>query len=287
MKAEESKLEENELAASLSRAWASLKSGSGVTVTVIAILGIVIAVSIGWSSYSSSKAAKAAKLWTELDQLPDLLALREFLKKNPEGMPGRTARFQLARALMGPEGIDKVGTSDETARNRAVECIEEAKGLYIKLAAEAKSEPLLASEALLAIGKAEEILLSVAKVPGSSESRGSLEKAIEYYTKVQNQYPNTPAKLEAAKRLKDLQDYPKDVTDFYTELAKDYGPKKPVEFPKFDIRPTEPTPAKKDEPKAEVKKDEPKAAEPVKKDEAKTPEPVKKDEPKAADPAKK
>jgi outer membrane biosynthesis protein TonB len=187
-------------------------------------------------------------------------------------------------------------------RSAAAAQIEKSRDLYSQIAKDTATDPILLREALLSAAKAEESLVGIPKTDNPTETRGNLDRALEWYQELANRYPDSFQGKEAAKRAKEIQTNKQQIVDFYRLLAKTFAPpelpKLPdapkVETPKIDIPKPDPlkteTPKgdvpkldlpKSDSPKTETPKVEPKKEEP--KLEPKKEEP-KKNAPKTVDP---
>jgi hypothetical protein len=220
MKAEHRKeLQTNELADRLGRLLQSVKSGSSSTsfyLWVVIIL-LVVAAILAWRSYSEWIFASRSTLWlkvssaAEVEDLQDLDKLANDHRGTP---PARAARFQMARLKLN-QGLESLFSEN---RSTAIERIQEARDLYEALAAESTGTPLLAQEALMGLAKAEEALVGVPKGNNPKESRGSLEQALEWYTKLAEKYPDSFLGKAAAERAQMLEGNHQQVQDFYLRL---------------------------------------------------------------------
>lgn len=286
-------LETNALGEALLTNWQKFKAGQLISYKWMGIILIAIAAVFLLIYILSEKAAERSKLWIELENANTRSGLAEFAEKNPNTVAGHVAELDLARFLLGPEGIDKLPTSrDEAERKTAVENIEKARELFTKLLDAFKDQPIMRVQCLVGLAKSEAAFIGLNK-PGTFDSMGKVEKLIEWLDKLAEAADGTPWAEEAKKMSNSLKSGGKAKEEFVNVQRSLYtlsvlpgagdGPKTPTN--PFDPIPGlpggDPKPPKKDE--------TPKTPEPPKKDETlKTPEPPKKDEtPKTPEPPKK
>jgi hypothetical protein len=303
MKAEERKhLKENELANWLSGLWSGKGDDSGRASTLWAVLAVVaigLIAFVIWRYFAGATANTRASQWVDFEQAVELSQLEGIAESNRNTPIGRTAQAQIARQSL-QEGLDRLGSP--LTRSAAAAQIEKSRDLYSQIAKDTATDPILLREALLSAAKAEESLVGIPKTDNPTETRGNLDRALEWYQELANRYPDSFQGKEAAKRAKEIQTNKQQIVDFYRLLAKTFAPpelpKLPdapkVETPKIDIPKPDPlkteTPKgdvpkldlpKSDSPKTETPKVEPKKEEP--KLEPKKEEP-KKNAPKTVDP---
>src|SRR5207237_180985 len=129
----EPKVEPNALASSLNSGWDKFKQGKLISYPMMALILVIVA-AIGVTVYitRSNRKAESAK-WVELDSLGSITSLEEFAKKNPNTIQGRIAALDVARAQLGPEGIDLFAAPNSDVRKKAVESVEKARESFAKL----------------------------------------------------------------------------------------------------------------------------------------------------------
>jgi len=184
--------------------WDKFKQGKLISYKAMGII-LIVATAIGVTIYIlSEKSRLIPKQWMELESVNTLSQLQEFATKNPNSMVGRAAEMDRARVLLGPDGIEKLTTSrDEGERKRAIENIEEARSLMLKLIDQLKDEPILKLECLVGMAKSEAALIGVPKEGGApTDYRGSVEKLLEWLDKVVQAGEGTPW-ADDAKKLSD------------------------------------------------------------------------------------
>jgi hypothetical protein len=285
------KLETNALGETLITGWQKFKAGQLISYKWMAVILIaVVAIFLG-IYILSEKASERSKLWIELENANTRSGLVEFAEKNPNTVAGHVAELDLARFLLGPEGIDKLPTSrDEAERKTAIENIEKSRELFTKLLDAFKDQPIMQVQCLVGLAKSEAAFIGLTK-PGTLESMGSMEKLIEWLDKLAVAADGTPWGDEAKKMSDSIKGLGKTKEEFERVQRSLYtlsvlpglgdGPKPPT-------NPFDPIPGL---PGGDPKPPTPKAPEPPKKDAVtpKPPEPPKKDAvtPKPPEPPKK
>lgn len=212
MKAEHRKeLETNVLADRMGKVVESLRGGPQGPIRIgIALALVVIAIGLGFYLFNSSY-TDTSKLWTQLDAAKNTKELEELAATSSGTIPGRTARFELARIFLA-DGVQNLGSSLKlpdsplTAHESAVEKLEQARNLYGELANEVRNETLLTQEAMMGMAKAEESLCGSAKADDPKEQRGTLERALELYQMLADAQPETFQTRAAKEKVKELQD---------------------------------------------------------------------------------
>jgi hypothetical protein len=236
MKAEHRKqLETNELAKRVSSTVESAKLHPQRIGVIVAVIVLLVAGGIGWYYYSSAKTANLSHLWTRLNASADIKDLEEIANDGRGTVPGRVARFQLARRLLTQLGLDQLTAGTAEQRTAAAANIEKARSEYEGLYKEVSgtNEIMLAREALLGQAKAEEALAGVPKADNPSQARGSTEKALSLYREVVQKYPDSFQAKEAEKRVKEFEANRGKIDQFYNQLrealaAKNEPPKPPT-----------------------------------------------------------
>lgn len=176
--------EPNALASALAGSWEQLKQGQLIGYRLMAVV-LLVAAGIGTALYISSSNRKVASAkWTELESLASVPALTEYVEKNPNTPQARIASLDLARAQLGPDGIDRFAAPDPQVRKTAVENVEKARDAFAKLVDEFKGDPLLKTICLLGAARAEAALVGMPKEGQLETFRGDPAKAIEWLDKV-------------------------------------------------------------------------------------------------------
>lgn len=222
MKAEKRKeLHTNELADRMGRLVQTVKSGSKSTSILI---GGLVLVALGtlaaWRYYANESYTTRSALWTRLESAgTGLPELDQLAKAQPETMPSRVARVQLARVRL-QRGLQNLYAELDTERAVAVENVEKARALYEQLARECSDVPLLAQEALMGEAKGEEALAGVPKADNPQEGRGDLNRAMELYQKLAAAYPDSFQGQAAVRRAQELREKREPIQALYGELAR-------------------------------------------------------------------
>ena len=170
------------------------------------------------------------------DAIMEQLAAADTVDKLKEGMEqhrgtfyGSLFKLHLARYLLKTDGLPKLGTDRWDPRNRAAENIENARAYYIELTGELKEKehPALVQESWIGAAQAEEALVGLPKTEGGSDSRGDVNKAIEYYENAAKIFADT----EFSKRYKERADKLKNTKDEFVAAQRAFY--KPVERSAF------------------------------------------------------
>ena len=195
----EPKAEPNALARALSGGWEKFKQGQLLSYPMMALLLLVVTgIGLTWWLVSARRAEQSTR-WTELDGLSSTSGLEEYAKKYPNTTQAKIANLELARAQLGPDGIDKLTSGDAAARKAAVESVEKARESFTKLVDEFKDDPVLKVECMLACAKAEAVLVGMPKEGQLEQFRGDPKKAVEWLDKVAEAAPDTDWGKDAKK----------------------------------------------------------------------------------------
>ena len=320
---EKEELETTALGQNLMHGWQKFKNGQLISYKWMGISLIALAAVLLTWYILSEKAQARSQLWVELENANSRTALEEFASKNPNTLAGHVAEMDLARFLLGPDGMEKLPTArDEAERKTAIDNVEKARELMTKLIDAFKDQPILKVECLAGMAKSEAAFIGLNK-PGTLDPLGSVDKLIEWLDKLAEAADGTPWGDDAKALSNKLKSGGNAKTEFVEVQRKVYvlatpfggdGPKSPLGKSPFDPIPGLPTPdpkpptppmpppitpepAKKDgdpkppvktpdpvpPPKPEPKPPEPKPPEP--KPPVKTPDPV--PPPKPPEPPKK
>lgn len=244
MKAEERKhLQQNELAATIEGWWKGNGKVSSTVWIVAAVLVLGGLLVYAYFYFSKRDDSTKSAAWLELERATDLSQLEKVAEANRGTSVGRAAKLQIARATL-QEGLDTLGS--ETRRTAAVASVEKARDLYAGLIKELADDPQGQREAMLSAAKAEESLIAIPKADNPQESRGTLDKALEYYEELAAKHPDSYQGKLAADRAKEIKENKAAIQAFYQDLAKAYAPKseppkievpKLPELPKIDTTP--------------------------------------------------
>lgn len=193
--------EPNALATALSDGWTQFTSGQLISYRAMAIILVAVA-AIGTYVYVSRSNRKVdSGRWTEFDSLTgttSVSSLEEYAKKNPNTTQAKLAELEVARTLLGPEGMDRFAVADPAKRKEAVENVEKARDSFLKLADGFKDDPLLKVVCLQSAAKAEASLVGMTR-EGTTQRIGDPNKAVEYLDKVAEAAPDTDWGKEAKK----------------------------------------------------------------------------------------
>lgn len=186
-------IETTALGESLLTGWQKFQAGQLISYKWMGIILIAVA-AVGVAAYIWIEREKGrSQLWVELESANSLTALEKFAEANPNTMPGNIAEMDRARFLIGPDGIEKLPTAkDETERKRAIENIDTARDLMTKLIDKFKDQPILKLECFVGMAKSEAALIGINKEGSPTESRGSVEKLIEWLDKIGEAAEGTP-----------------------------------------------------------------------------------------------
>ena len=233
MKAEHRKeLHTNLLADRLGKMVQTVKSGPSTSSLVIWIgLGLIVVTFIVWRVYSSKATEERSGLWVRMDDALREEAgaqgkLRDLATNHRRTLPGRIARFQIARRDL-QDGVRNLPS--EMLREDAVKRLESARTEFAELAGETGDDPLLGAEALMSRARAEEALAGVPKADDPTQGRGDLQAALEAYRAVEKKFPTSAEAQVAKERIKIYEDEKKYAAMklFYERLREEFG-KKPL-----------------------------------------------------------
>lgn len=226
MKAEHRKeLQTNLLADRMGRLVQGIKAGprsSSAFAWVIAVLALVVLAGWYWAGYQN---ARQSEDWVRLLNDPrtegrDPAAYYGGIaRQTPGSLAGRTARFQEARALLN-RGLTTFFTPD--VHGQAVQDLDNAGKLYRRLLGECQGNAVLEQEALLAAGKVEETLSAEPDRDNPDQKLGSLDRALAFYRRLADTYPDSYEAELAKKRIDELNDGTTRarMEEFYAKLAQ-------------------------------------------------------------------
>jgi len=252
MKAEERKeMETNSLIHAVQKARERV---SGRTLYyVIGTLALVIGGILLYRYLTSEKSKNRDAGLMQLISADTAEKLKQGMEDHRGTTLGSTFKLQLARHLLLNDGLPKLGTDNSEARKQAAASVEQARGYYLELTGELKQkeEAALVQEAWHSAAQAEEALVGLPTAPGGTDSRGNVDKVIEYYEKSASIFPDSePSKRDKARaeKIKANKD------QFVADQKKIYA-EHPA-LPSFDLPPrkggplpslpgTEPPPAPK------------------------------------------
>ncbi len=223
MKAEHRKqLEKNELVTRLQGLWKGsgdnkISSTVWVVVGAVALLGVLI---FAWQYFSSQSQKNRSVQWREIEQATDPKDLESIIESNKGTQVAVAAKAQLAR-LSFNEGLTNLNTQSQ--RESAIAKIEKARDLYEQIRKEAKDDKQLVREATMGEARAEESLVGIPKGDNSSETRGSLDKALELYQDAADKFGDMPQGKDAAARAKEIKENKQQIQEFYVDLNKQFS----------------------------------------------------------------
>ncbi len=247
MKAEHRKeLQTNLLADRMGRLVQGIKAGprsSSAFAWVIAVLALVVLAGWYWAGYQN---ARQSEEWVRLLNDPrtegrDAAAYYgSVARQSPGSLAGRTARFQQARALLS-RGLTAFFSPE--VHGQAVQDLDNAGKLYRQLLGECQGNAVLEQEALLAAGKVEETLSGEPDHDNPDQKLGSLDRALAFYRRLADSYPDSYEAKLAQKRIDELNDGTTRarIEEFYTKLAQ--YTKKPEPSPQANPGTQTPPPA--------------------------------------------
>ncbi|MGL4419125.1 MAG: hypothetical protein ACRCZF_00540 [Gemmataceae bacterium] len=183
MKADEQNpLDKNDLAEGLTALADRAKRGEFLTpkgYMVIGGIALAVVLYFFWQYSVAESRRTSAKAWEQLENAHTAPALAE-LAKTATGPTQRIARLQEARVWVGPDGVNKLTALNPEIRQKAIESIEKARDQFAKLAEEFRDDLTLKAQCLDAASKAELALVGITKPGTISDSRGSVEKSVEF-----------------------------------------------------------------------------------------------------------
>jgi hypothetical protein len=190
--------------AAVRAAWTRFKRGEFLSYRVMAVI-LLVATGIGLLVYMRGQTAVAdSKKWLDLEVAATPQDLEKVVSDFPESIPAQLAEVHLARFKLGPEGIDRLVTGDDTERKKALTSIEAAQEALNKLYPALKDSPALQAECFLGLAKAELALIGITKEGRIDDFRGSPTRAAEWLDKLATAAEGTPWGEEAKKNAADL-----------------------------------------------------------------------------------
>jgi len=235
MKAEKRKeIETNSLVLAVQRL---RKHTSGRTLYyLIGTAALIVAVVLVWNYFSAESKRSRDAILLQLASADTPEKLKEGMEAHRGTVYGSLFKLQLARYLLLNEGLPRLGTDNSVTRNQAAQAVDDARKYFLELTAELKEkdEPALVQEAWLGAAQAEEALVGLPSADGKSDSRGNVDKVIEYYEKAGALFPDT----EFSKRYKERAEKLKATKDQFVADQKAFY--KEREFTPFSPPPTGP-----------------------------------------------
>jgi hypothetical protein len=220
MKAEHRhQLHQNALREALKGGWRKLKEGSGSSLyTYLGVAALLVVLLIGYRWYAARSFRKESDRWVKWTTANDIDALKKLEQENRGTLVGRLAALQIARVMIGPDGLDRMATSVDERRKQAVANIVDARERFHNLANEFKDQPPLRVQALWGEAQSEEALVGVPKEDNPLESRGNIDTAIKLYKELAAAFPGTETGKLAEKKATELLDKRDEVIKFYNDL---------------------------------------------------------------------
>lgn len=196
--------------------WQRFTQGEIISYRWMAVIVIVLIISVTtWVILSERRTANSAR-WTKLAQVNSLESLKRLTEDSSYAstMPGKVARLQWARSLLGDQGLEMLQASHAEVRQRGVENIEKARELFLQLQKEFTHDPIVQAECWLALAKAEAALVGVPTQPGQlTEFKGDVGKVKEYLQQFLSAAEGTPWATQGQKLLEALE---KEESEFIT-----------------------------------------------------------------------
>lgn len=215
MSAEQKELEQNALASRLSRSWTDFKQGKLIGYKTMAVILLVVAGLGLWWYIASERRKAGSRLWLEYDEANTTEKLQELIKKDPDAPTARTAAYNLACDLLGPQGIQLITPNARPEEHqRGLDNIEKAREEFVKLLDQFKDSPPHRAACLRALVSAEAMLATVpakteqptgtGPVAPATKFKGDVDKLIGYLKQLADAAPDTPWAAQAKKWADDL-----------------------------------------------------------------------------------
>jgi tetratricopeptide (TPR) repeat protein len=279
MKAEKRKeIETNSLVLAVQRL---RKHTSGRTLYyLIGTVALVIGAILVWNYFAAESRHARDAILLQLASADTPEKLKEGMEAHRGTVYGSLFKLQLARHKLLNEGLPRLGTDDRVSRTQAAAAVEQARTYYLELTGELKEkdEPALVQEAWLSAAEAEEALVGLPTADGKADSRGNVDKAIEYYEKAAAIFPDADfskrykARAEKLRATKD---------EFVASQKAFYKERESLPFSSPPVGPGKAEPPIPGSPKADTPIIPPGGPAP---DTAKAPEPKPAEPPKGPDP---
>lgn len=191
----------NAVAVRINQFWTNFKQGKIISYKLMGLILLLLVVTgtIIYISYETVHANSA--LWRAFVEADSLASAEELSKNNPNSLPDRLARLQVARYQLGVAGIEQLGATRPDDRKKAIENIEKARAAMKALLPEFEGDPVFKAECLLGLAKAEAALVPVPVKEGElNEFKGSVPMVVEYLDKLAKAAaPDTPWAVNSAK----------------------------------------------------------------------------------------
>lgn len=243
MKADHRKeLQTNLLADRMGRLVQGIKAGPQSSSAFAWVLGgLTLVAVVGWY-WAGSHGARQSEDWVRLlnDSNRDPRGYAEIARQSPGTLPARTARFQQARSLL---NLGLTTFYFPGSHGQAVKNLNDAGKAYRELLGECQGNAILEQEALLGAAKVEETLSSTPNPDNSDVKLGSLDKALTFYQRLADNYPDSFEGKQAQKRVEELKDSAtrSRIEEFYAKLSDNL--KKQGDFSHPDLGGQAPPPA--------------------------------------------
>lgn len=216
-----SKHDETILAKKLRSFWESLKSGSSFWSYAL-FLGLLAGIGgyFLYNYFSGQSQEKSAKLWYEFQTARDLKDLEELAELDgAEGtLQARVAWLERARILLGPRGIDNLGTRNKADREGAIASISDARKIFRELTEQFDKGSDLQCQALWGAAQAEESLVGISDPKDRTKKLGNLDQVITDLRQIADVAPDTPMARAASEKADQIEKNKKQMLAFYTEL---------------------------------------------------------------------
>jgi hypothetical protein len=205
MKAEERKeIETNSLTVYIAKTKEFLSGRGGYY--VIGTVALLIAIGLLWRYMSKGRVSVTDERVLRLEAADTPQKLKDYMEAEKGNIFGSIAKMHLARRALRSEGLEKIGTDEPVKRRQAAASLEEARTYFLELTTELKEkeEPAMLQEAWIGAAQAEEALVGFPKTDDGSDSRGDVNKALEYYTNAVKFFPESEGTKRYQKHLDDL-----------------------------------------------------------------------------------
>jgi hypothetical protein len=227
-------LHTNWLADHVGRFIESLKGGSQAQASVLVWVFAILALATYalWQYSATAGQSERSAQWVALgDAVRDFASgdtrLDELAKTGKGTLPGRGARFEVARLALqfGQENLRSFRRADATKK------LLKARSDYEELSRECVDNPGLLQEALMGVATAEESLIGVADPDDPEKICGNLDRAVGYYSKLADDFPDSPLGKKARERLDYISANRPKVEEFYAAMNRLAAPKAKAESP--------------------------------------------------------
>ncbi len=202
----------------------------------IGVVALVVAAILLYRHFTGESRRARDSILDQLDSANTPEKLKEGMETHRGTVYGSLFKIQLARYLLKNDGLPKLGTDVPKDQQQAGNAVTQARDYYLELTSELKEkeQAALVQESWIGAARAEEAMVGLPSSEGGSDSRGNVDKAIEYYEKAGAIFPDT----EFSKRYKERAEMLKSKKDQFVTAQKEFY--KPIERPIFPSGKTDP-----------------------------------------------